>query len=35
MFTLIVGIVVGALIGWYVPKPTWVVKIENEVDKYL
>jgi hypothetical protein len=35
MFTLIVGIVVGALIGWYLPKPAWVVKIENEVAKYL
>lgn len=35
MFTLIVGIVVGALIGWYLPKPAWVVKIENKVDKYL
>jgi hypothetical protein len=35
MFTLIVGIAVGALIGWYTTKPSWVVKVETEVNKYL
>lgn len=35
MLTLIVGIAVGALIGWYTTKPAWIVKIETEVDKYL
>lgn len=35
MLTLIFGIVVGALIGWYVPKPAWVVKVETEVKKFL
>lgn len=37
MFTFIVGVIVGALVGWNFPQPSWVKKMtqkaKNEVDK--
>lgn len=30
---LLVGAVIGAFIGWHVPQPSWVKKIEDKVEE--
>ena len=30
---LLVGAVIGAFIGWHVPQPSWIKKIEDKVEE--
>jgi len=33
MFELIIGIVIGAFIGWNVPQPEYAKKIQNKISE--
>jgi hypothetical protein len=35
MFTFIVGVVVGAAIGWNFPQPEWARNLQSKITSYF